>query len=222
MIESSSHISVQGQGALNIVPDTMRLEICVNVYFNSYDEAYIQGKDNIHWVKNILTENRLRPEQGQTIEFDLSEIDQNGIGDSHFGNGEPVRLGYKLKQKIRIDIPINQELASNIVRTIGKKLPGVQIEIGFTMRDVQHVHLKLLEKAVSDAGIKAKIMAEAAGCSLGRVAKINYKMEKPNVYRHVRTIHTNEEAISNTPGALVINPADFIISDTVEVTWHLK
>ena len=222
MPDSSSYISVQGQGTINVIPDVMRLEIEISDLFDSYDDAYSRGKENKRWVSRILESNKLSPSLGTTVDFDLQETKKRLADVQGSDRSEEENIAYSLHQKIRIDIPIDGTLASHIVREIGEKIPGVCISIGYTLRDLQQIQLKILEKAVSDAGIKAKVMAEAAGCSLGRVAKINYKLEKTSVYRHARTIHTNNEAKSSTPGGLDITPADFVISDTVEVTWNLK
>lgn len=222
MVDSSSYITVQGQGTLNIVPDVIRLEIGLSMTFNSYEEAYKEGRDNNEWIARILEENGQDVDLGHTIDFDLTEVKARQIDDAGTMKSVAGKMVYKLNQKIRIDLPIDETLTSNIVRSIGEKLRGVHIDIGFTLKNLQQTQLDLLEKAVSDALIKAKIMAEAAGCMLGNVSKINYRMEKPEIYRQVRTIHSNEEAKSNTPGSLLIRPADFTISDTVEVSWHLK
>lgn len=222
MLDPASYISVQGQGSLHVVPDVMRLEIGVSVFFKTYEEAYRQGQENTTWVKEILKDNGLAPGMAKTVDFDIAELREPLIDEPGFKHLSKENSGYKLHQKLRVDLPIDENLASNIVRMIGEKLPGVHIDVGFTLRDIQQLQLKLIERAVSDASVKAKVMAEAAGCLLGRVVKINYTIEKPDVYRHARTIHTNEEAKSNTPAALDIKPADFIVADTVEVTWNLK
>lgn len=219
MIDSASHISVQGQGSVHVEPDVMRLEIEVSDYFKTYQEAYQQGQDNKDWIDRILKDFYEIRNLAKTIDFDLVETRNSKDSDQKYEGGS---LRYKLNQKIRLDLPIDEEKNSSIIRQIGENIPGVKIIIGFTLSNMQKTQLLLLEKAVSDASVKAKVMAEAAGCSLGRVAQINYKMEQPDIYRRVRTIHTNEEARSSTPRGLEINPIDFIISDTVEVTWHLK
>ena len=222
MLDSSSLISVQGQGCVKVMPDVMRLEIGMVAYFKSYDEAYAQSNANSEWIKRILQENDLRPDLARTVDFDLKELSEPFNGEEGYGSLNHEHLSYKMKQSIRLDLPINKELISSIVRAVGENIQGVRIEIGFTQRDIQALQLKLLEKAVSDAGVKAKVMAEAAGCQLGKVAHITYRTEKPSVYYHARTIHSNEEAKASTASALDIEPADFTVADTVEVTWHLK
>ena len=222
MINSDSFISVQGHGYINVVPDVMRLDIGVSVSFNSYKEAYARGKENTEWVSKILDDNEQDPELAKIINFDLGEeikTEQGTELKEHQGKREKR---YRLEQKIRIDLPINLSLVSKIIRSVGEKLPGVSIDIGYTLYDIHQTQLHILENAVSDSGVKAKIMAEAAGCSLGRVAQINYQINSPGVYQHVRTIHNNEEAKASTPEALNIYPDDFTISDTVEVTWNLR
>lgn len=213
-MESASLISVQGLGSLKVEPDVMRLDIDISAGFSSHKESYDRGLKNTESLAAIMESKNLDPQLCRTVYFDL--------GEHPAGTKERGGIEYMLSQKILIDFPIDDALVSAVIRDIGEQIPGIRIELGFSVKEIQQSQLRLLERAVSDAGVKAKVMAEAAGCSLGRVARINYKMEQPEVYRHIRTIHSNEEAKSSTPGALAIIPEDFLISDTVEVTWYLK
>lgn len=47
-----------------------------------------------------------------------------------------------------------------------------KIKVSFSVKDPQSYQLKLLENAVKDATEKARVMATAAGCTLGQVASI--------------------------------------------------
>lgn len=212
IMEAGSYITVQGNSSLQIVPDIMRLEIGVSDSFDTYDEAYERGEHNARWVKEILRTARMNPEVAKAIEFNLSETSAP----------EGERRVFNLSQKMMVDLPVEPRVANEVIKMAGENIPGVEITVGFTLRDVQHLQLRLIEKAVSDAGLKAKVMAEAAGCLLGRVAKINYMMGKPDVYRHARTIHNNEEAKASTPEALDMCPSGILVTDNVEVTWSLR
>lgn len=65
------------------------------------------------------------------------------------------------------------------------------------------------------------IMAEAAGCTLGRVMNINYRYSNVSVYSQARNIHDSKEAFASTADSLDITPEDLVMSDTVDVTLEL-
>lgn len=49
-----STISVQGKGAIHVVPDVTRLQVTIEQWFESYDQAYAKAKENSGWMVKIL------------------------------------------------------------------------------------------------------------------------------------------------------------------------
>lgn len=124
-------------------------------------------------------------------------------------------------ERIKVDLPIDNHLVNCIVRGVGKFIPSAQININYTLQDERASQLKMLARAVCDAKDKAKIMAEVAGCTLGRVLNINYDFQNIHVTSQARCIHSNSEAKASTPGSLDITPDDLVVSDNVDVTFEL-
>lgn len=217
-----SKISLQGKGAIHVVPDVTRITISINHHGKTYKDVYAKGKENSEWVRKILEFNKKPGNLAKSIFFDVSEHTVNVYDDE--GSGEIVDVvkdGFDLCQRIKIDIPIDNVLVNNIVRGVGKFIPNAQVQIGFTLQDPRPSLLKMLKRAVSDAKEKAVIMAEAAGAKLGKVLEINYNFSHIETYSQARNIHSTEEAKASTPDALDITPDDMIISDRVDVVFEL-
>ena len=218
----TSKISLQGKGAIHVVPDVTRITISINHHGNTYKEVYAKGIENSEWVRKILEFNKKPGNLAKSIFFDVSEHTVNVYDDE--GSGEIVDVvkdGFDLCQRIKIDIPIDNVLVNNIVRGVGKFIPNAQVQIGFTLQDPRPSQLKMLKRAVSDAKEKAVIMAEAAGAKLGKVLEINYNFSHIETYSQARNIHSTEEAKASTPDALDITPDDMVISDRVDVVFEL-
>lgn len=217
-----SKISLQGKGAIHVVPDITRITISINHHGKTYKDVYTKGKENSEWVRKILEFNKKPGNLAKSIFFDVSEHTVNVYDDE--GSGEIVDVvkdGFDLCQRIKIDIPIDNVLVNNIVRGVGKFIPNAQVQIGFTLQDPRPSQLKMLKRAVSDAKEKAVIMAEAAGAKLGKVLEINYNFSHIETYSQARNIHSTEEAKASTPDALDITPDDMVISDRVDVVFEL-
>ena len=218
MIETT--ISVQGKGAIHVVPDVTRLEITIARVFPDYQKAFAQGKENSSWIVKILEYNKKPGKLAKTVKFDISDHEENEYDEKGHYIGKLCE-GFDLVQCIKIDLPIDNILTTNIVRGIGKFVPGAQINIGYTVQDSRPHQLKMLERAVKDAKEKARIMAEAAECTLGKVTDSNYKYSNVSVYSQARNIHDSKEAFASTADSLDITPDDLVMSDTVEVTFEL-
>ena len=215
-----SRISVQGKGAIHVVPDVTRLEIIIEQWFSDYGKAFAQAKENSSWMVKILEYNKKPGSLAKTVKFNIEDFTENEYDDHDHYIGKK-KNGFMLEQGIKIDLPIDNYLVNCIVRGVGKFIPSAQINIGYTLQDERPSQLKMLARAVSDARDKAMIMAQAGGCILGNVVSIDYHHQNIHVMSQARNIHSNTEAKASTPGSLDITPDDLVISDTVDVTFEL-
>lgn len=213
-------ISIAGRGSIHVVPDVTRIEITVQVVFPSYEKAYSQAKENASWVGKVLEYNKLDAKLAKTTKFDISDHLENEYDEDDHYIGQ-IKNGFDLEQRIKIDLGMDNVLLNKIVRGIGKFVPGAQINIGYTIKDPRPHQLKMLKRAVEDAKEKAGIMAEAAGCKLGKVESICYDFSNVSVYSQARNIKSNEEAKASTADCLDITPDDLVMSDNVRVSWEL-
>lgn len=217
---NESTISIEGKGAIHVVPDVTRLEVTISGHFDSYAAAYAQGKENSSWMVKILEYNKKPGKLAKTIKFEVSE--HTKPKHDKFGHVEEWLLdGYDLRQIIKIDLPMNNVLVNNIIRGIGKFITGAEASVNYTLQDMRPSQLKMLERAVTDARDKAEKMAKALGCSLGKVISVRYGHGDIHVMSQARYIHSNAEAKASTADSLAITPDDLVMSDTADVVFEL-
>lgn len=213
-------ITVTGKGSIHVVPDVTRLDTTIELWFQTYDEAYAQARINSEWFVKILEYNKKSGKLAKTIQFDISDFEENEYDKNGKYIGK-VKKGYSLTQKVKIDLGIDNVLVNNIVRGIGKFIKGAQVNIGYTVQDPRPHQLKMIARACKDAKEKAEIMADALGCTVGEIESIKYNERGVHIYSQARNIHSNKEAMSSTPDSLDITPDDLVMSDTVEVSFKL-
>lgn len=213
-------ITVIGRGAIHVVPDVTRLEVKIESNFKSYQDAYDRAKENFSQMVKILEYNKKPGSLAKTILMDISD-NEVSVKDKYGNHLCYKKDGYKLEQKIKIDLGIDNILVNNIVRGVGKFIADAQISIGYTVQDPRPYQLKMLERAVKDAREKAQIMALTLGCVLAEVSEINYSHEDIYIYSQARNIHSTAEAKASTAESLDITPDDLAISDYVTVKWVL-
>lgn len=216
----NAKISVQGIGSIHVVPDVTRLEVTISQWFSDYGKAFAQAKENLSCMVKILEYNNKPEKLAKTVKFNIEDYTENEYDDDDHYIGKK-KNGIMLEQRIKIDLPIDNYLVNCIVRGIGKFILSAQINIGYTLQDERTSQLKMLASAVADAKDKAKIMAEAGGCTLGKIVSIDYRFQNIHIASQARYIHSNSEAKASTPGSLDITPDDLVISDTVDVTFEL-
>ena len=64
-----SRISVQGKGAIHVVPDVTRLEVTIEQWFSDYGKAFAQAKENSSWMVKILEYNKKPGSLAKTVKL---------------------------------------------------------------------------------------------------------------------------------------------------------
>ena len=213
-------IVVTGKGAAFVAPDVTRLTVSIRAIGRTYPQLYELAQLNLKELSKIVTDNGLDKKLPKTQRFEIEKKEEPKY--DNFGNFLYREfVGYELDQRIKIDLPMNNKLLSNIVQAVGTSLQDAEINIGYTVKDARPAELRMLEKAVKDATEKAKIMAKAAGCSLGLVKNIDYRAMDVEFYSQVRNMAPGEGKFADA-SSLDINPDDLAGVQEVTVTWYLS
>lgn len=220
-MEPEKLITVTGRGNIHIAPDVTRVEVKIESVFKSYDVAYQMAEANLKDIGEVMTRCGLSKSLPKTVHFSIDKSYHNVYDEGHY-TGEQEFDGYKLDQRIQINLGMDNELLTKVVRGLGENMTDIEINIGYTVKDPRPHQLKMLERAVKDATEKAKIMAEAAGCSLGLVKSIDYSEQELHIYSQARNIGCAEEAICCEESSLDITPEDLVGGEDVTVTWYLS
>ncbi len=213
-------IVVTGKGAAYVAPDVTRLTVSIRAIGRTYPQLYELAQLNLNELSNIVTKNGLDKKLPKTQRFEIEKKEEPKY--DKFGNFLYREfVGYELDQRIKIDLPMDNKLLSKIVQAVGTSLNDAEINIGYTVKDARPAELRMLEKAVKDATEKAKIMAKAAGCSLGLVKNIDYRAMDVEFYSQVRSMAPGESKFADE-SSLDINPDDLAGVQEVTVTWYLS
>ena len=125
-------ITLQGKGAIHVVPDVTRLEVKIDQWFADYGKAYEQARENSAWMVKILEYNKKPEKLAKTVRLDIGDYTENEYDDD--GNFiRTVKKGYTLDQRIKIDLPIVDpaDLEKKIEMTLrrGELAPKVIIAV---------------------------------------------------------------------------------------------
>ena len=220
-METEKLITVTGRGNIHIAPDVTRVEVNIESIFKNYETAYQMAEANLRDIEEVMTHCGLSKTLPKTVHFSIDKSFHSVYDNGHY-TGEQEFDGYKLTQKIQINLGMDNVLLTKVVRGLGENLTDVEINIGYTVKDPRPHQLKMLERAVKDATEKAKIMAEAANCSLGLVKNIDYSEHEIHIYSQARNIAEPSEAAACTENSLDITPEDLVGGEDVTVTWYLS
>lgn len=213
-------IRVMGSGHISVKPDTTWLRFDVESLHEDYEKAYGAASVGNAGIRNALKELSIDPDSLKTVDFRIrKKFESVRVKNSW----EDVFKGFELHQTLRIELPIDGKMTSQVLFALGKAWPDLGVDISYVRKDVEQVKLDMLENAVKDAKKKAQIMASALGYTLGDVVSIDYSRRSIDInYHEDQLMCCNAESALDSAPSVDISPEDVETMDTVETVWTLK
>ena len=142
--------------------------------------------------------------------------DENNVWKNRF-------LGYRFNHNMKLEFDADNERLGHVLYALGQTESRPEFRINYTVKDTEAAKNKLLAKAVADSKEKAKVLAEAAGVSLGDIVNIDYSWGELEIVSA-----PVERCMMSAPNAAAgsykmdIEPDDIDVTDTVTVVWEIK
>ena len=215
-------IKVLGQGEVKFSPDVTRVSVEIESRHKTHQAAFDAGVKNTNHIKDILAEHGLDRELAKSTRFDVSKHEVNKKVEK--GQWEWVVIGYDIKQSFIIELEMGCPQLTALISQIGREISGVEVELGFAVKDVESAKLKVIEAAVKDAQRKAEVMAAALGKKLGEVSAVTCGNADDDYY-YGRTYNrgwlSKPNVLCDGEQAMDITPVDLDGNANVEVIWNL-
>ena len=216
-------IKVTGKGKVSIAPDTMSLGISLAGTEPEYLKAMEKSAADTRALQNALASLGFAETDLKTNSF---SIDADYEGYQEDGVWKQRFKGYRYFHNMKLEFPSDSERLGRILYTFGKSGADPECHIAFTVADKESAKELLLACAVKDAEAKAKVLAGAAGVTLGDLQSIDYSWDELNFY--TRPMESPLMAKSMTANEaeedrfdLAVNPDDVQLSETVTLVWEI-
>ena len=210
--QQSTGIWVTGEGKVSVVPDVAILNLGVEAQEETVAEAQQQAAEAMEAVMAVLDEYGIAEKDIQTQRFSIYPV-------RRWQNDKEILIGYRVTNTVTVKVR-NIENTGTIIdaaATAGGDYTRIN-SIGFTVDEPTDYYEEVREKAMADAGAKAKQLAELAGVDLGKPTYIN----EGGVYFPVpRDFYKGEAAAAPAP-TTPISPGETEIRLTVQVVYSIE
>lgn len=215
-------IKVTGAGTLSIAPDTMSLSISLTGTEKEYMRAMEKSSADMRMLQEAIAglgfEATDLKTNGFSIDSDYEGYQEDGVWKQRF-------RGYRYFHNMTLEFPSDSERLGKILYALAKSGADPECHIAFTVADKESAKEILLSCAVKDAEGKAKVLAAAAGVTLGSIQSIDYSTISLNFYTRpmespmlAKGMAVNEETASFD---LAVNPDDVQLSENVTMIWEI-
>lgn len=207
-----STVTVSGHGSVNVVPDTARITIGVDVTLPTLEEAQTESTAQANAIIGAIRENGVAEEDVQTSNFSVFVVR------NYDQNGAPSEIiGYQITNQVNVtvrDIGTVGDILADVIGAGANNIWG----ISFFVDDETVPASEARVLAVEDARRKAEELAAASGMALGRVLAIN---EGTQVMPYPVPYGRADAQMAGGAGAPPIEPGTNEVVVDVQVTYEL-
>lgn len=200
---SSSTVSVNAEGEINISADLLLFQITINQFKDSASEAFTQHKEQERFLTSLLIEEGIEEKNITAQPINISPRRQNN------------RTGVETRQQVLITLDDISQFEEMQVTLIENGFDN--FSSSFSAREIDIATDEALELAVKEAKRKAEILADASGKQLGEILSIQYGSgnSSPPVAR------TMEMAMDSSSGSLLQFEHTLSVKERVSVVYEL-
>ncbi|MBI2847679.1 MAG: SIMPL domain-containing protein [Chloroflexi bacterium] len=205
-------IWVNGEGKVTVVPDIAVLRLGIEAQETSVAQAQAKASDAMNSVMTALTGNGIAAKDIQTQQFSIQKITRFDPE-----RQQEILIGYRVTNIVSARIKEIDKAGAIIdaVAEAGGDLTRVD-SISFTVDNPQTFLEEAREKAMNDAGAKARQLAALSGVTLGKPTYIAESglLPQPIPIRFA-------EGVAAPSVAVPISPGEMEISLSVQVVYEI-
>lgn len=163
-----AHITVTATGTASAIPDMALLNLSVSQQAATVREALEQANAAMAKVIETVKAADIADDDMQTTGLNVQPYYVAG----KYPGGERQQQGYEANNTVNVKIRDLNKLGTVVDKAMASGANGLD-QITLTNADLQPLYDAAQKDAVDNALAKAKLLAESAGVSIGRVLRIN-------------------------------------------------
>ncbi len=218
-------IKVTGKGKISVKPDQILLNLYLEDVKENYEETLEQSSIQTEILKDVFENLGFARTDLKTINFNVNTKYERYH--DKYNNWKEEFKGYEFQHSLKIEFDANNKLLGNVLYALAHCSVSPKFYINYTIKDKESAKKQLLNKAVMDSKIKAEILAEAAGVSLGDIQIIDYSWEELNfiaspMSKGGMALSICEVACKeNNSYDFNIEPDNIVAEDNVTIIWNI-
>ena len=207
-------LKITGEGKLALEPDITYIKLPITQHAYEYKQAVDSLNEKVKLVHQIIEKNGIDKSRLKTTNFNVDEI-----WSPYQKNKERTFEGYSASHDLTLELPINNQLISNVLSALTGNNAGIQFSIRFDVADKHKYKDQLIQKAVNDAIQSAQTIANTAGIKLKEIININYSFSEI-VFHNENVLY---EADLNYSEAMPdFSPQSINAEKNITIVWRIE
>lgn len=203
-------ITVSSEADVKVEPDMAEIIFSIHSQAADAQTCQAQNSEELKRVIDLLKSKGIDETSIQTSDYGLSP-------NYNWENGKEI-TGYEMTSEITIsDLPID-EVGTLLTDAVNAGINTIQ-SVNYTSSQYEEAYQEALTKAIDAAKVKAQVMAEAGGCSLGKV--VNIQEYSNSNYRTYQS-SSGAMAVDDAGAGMEVMPGQMEITASVSVEFAIN
>jgi uncharacterized protein YggE len=209
-------LNVRGESKVFQQPDIVEISVSISTKANEYEACLDKNFSDVDQLKKSLKLAKIESlkvfDTGQRINEERT-----------YSSGRQVPDGYRATYSIKLKLDAKPKTIHSCLEVL--KSSDIELNYnanyGLSPELIKSTEARLISMAVSNAKIKAKVLAESAEVKLKRIQNINYGTVK-NIYgpkQYMAEMRMDKAGYSGSQS--FTNPDPIVLTDHVEITYLL-
>ena len=153
-------IIVKGIGKSSIAPDLIIIEMKLETIDLQYEKTMNKASELIEILRSAFISIGFNGNDLKTLHFNINaKYERYKIKDEW----KERFLGYSCLHNLKLELGLDMSKLGTTLNAISKCNVKPQLNIKFSIKDSSKISEKLLQDAIENARLKAKVLSEAAG-----------------------------------------------------------
>ncbi len=213
-------ITVKGTGKASVAPDYILIYLGVFGQKKEYNDAVDCANDKLEKLQMAVIASGFDKDSLKTSNFRVDTVYEN-VRDEK-GEYHQQFSGYKCHYDVKLGFDFDKALLGKVLSEIANCGAGPELNIQFTVKNVEAVRKELLEYAAENATEKAKALCNASGVKLGVLVGIDYGWSEQSFVSPTRYDVTNATMpLMAKRAAASFTPEDIQVGDSAVFRWEI-
>ena len=220
MFSNGRTITVKSEAKVEKAPDFVTITFSVRKTGATYTDAQNEVEKMIQEIRRRFDKEKLGEDLIKTVNYKVKpqyEFVQGLLA-------SPVHrlAGYMCEHQMKTEIKLDLNKVSCIVGILSGKIEDPQIQIIFSIKDMDAIYEKLLQEATVKAKKKAEIMCQAAGAKLGKLLTISYDWIGKDMFETSLLNYNEISKVNDMEPQIELYPMEIQVKDTATFVWEIE
>ena len=134
---------------------------------------------------------------------------------------EDIFLAYVASHRLRLELPFDKDVLNGVLTRVARSASEAAVTVSFDVSDRQALRSAAMEAAVIDARASARVLAEAAGATLGEMVRIDYSHIEVRTRGLAYELAEPAQAFARSMPAPDVHPQALDAEEGVTVVWEV-